>query len=61
MAKLDLEDDNVEQVSVTLDQARDDEFKFDELEDFVNALDNAQARVFSGDHKVAYVVIEIRN
>jgi hypothetical protein len=61
MAKLNLDDDNIEQVSITLAQARKESGADTEAEEAIEtAIDNAQAHVFGGDHDVAYVVIEIR-
>jgi hypothetical protein len=57
MATLNLENDNVELVSVTVDQARDNDF--DIAGHIAEALDNAQARVFGGDYANAFLVIEI--
>jgi hypothetical protein len=58
MATLNLENHNVEHVTLTVDQARDDDQAW--IAAVSDALDNAQAHVFGGDHKVAYLVIEIR-
>jgi hypothetical protein len=55
--KLDMDDDNVELVSITVEQARDDELNLNDV--LAEALDKAQAYVFGGDHEVAFLVIEI--
>ena len=56
--KLNLENANVHEVTMSVQQARD---LLDTLEsaDLSLALDNAQGQVFSQDYKAAYVVIEI--
>jgi hypothetical protein len=55
--KLNMDDDNVEHVSMTVEQARDDELNLNDW--LAEALDRAQAHVFGGEHEVAYLVIEI--
>jgi hypothetical protein len=47
---------NVEFATVTVEKAREIETGNDDID---TALDNAQAHVFSGDHKRAYLIIEI--
>jgi hypothetical protein len=60
-AKLDLDGDYVEHVSATVAQVRGDE-DINELQDNIDeALDKAQAYVFNGDTKIAWVVIRIED
>jgi len=55
--KLNMDDDNVEQAEITLSQARDDDFDLNDA--LMDAMDQAQSKVFGGDFDVAYVVIKI--
>jgi hypothetical protein len=61
MAGLDLGNANVFEQSLTIDEIRDeDQNKMDALWIKVTQwLDEAQAPVFTGEHSVAYLVIEI--
>jgi hypothetical protein len=57
MSKFNLDDDNVEVVELSLQKARSDDLDLAEL--LVGPVDEAQAKVFGGDHTVSYVVIRI--
>ena len=61
MANLDLGNDNVFEEALTVDEIRDeDPEKMDALTIKLHEwLVNAQAPVFTGDHRVTYLVIEI--
>jgi len=56
MTTLNLEDPNVVELTLSVEQARLIEI---DNEDVFTAFDNAQGMVFGGDHKKAYLVIEI--
>jgi hypothetical protein len=64
MVKLDLENDNIFEVDLTLQQARDQMLDalmgddMEEIEKLTTALDEAQAHVSMGN-PVAYLVIKI--
>ena len=63
MAKLDLDNANVKEESLTVDEIRnsfDDANALSELNDKLGGwLDEAQGDVFSGKHDTFYLVIEI--
>jgi hypothetical protein len=61
MTKLDLEDDNVEVVEITTTQARaiDVESELPAGEEVNTALDKVQAKAFTDEHEVSYLVIKI--
>jgi hypothetical protein len=62
MTKLNLDDDNVEMVEITVAQARELDVMDPDTgvgEKLTTAMDNAQAKVFGGDHRESYLVIKI--
>lgn len=62
VAKLDLDGDDVEVIQMTAIQARALDFVSPDTgaeEKLETALDKAQAKVFGGDFKISYLVIEI--
>jgi len=57
MAKVNLDDNNVELVELSVDKARSSDLDLNDL--LETALDNTQAHVFGGDYKEAFLVIRV--
>jgi hypothetical protein len=60
--KIDLDADNVVFVEITTTQARaiDVDSELPAGEEVNTALDNAQAKAFTGEHEISYLVIKIK-